>query len=318
MVPMSFDQHSSTLVLSMMRGMSYMPDLGLGRLQQGLREFDFTIDHDIPYGLGYTPSEDDARRMAMLRRDRVRARLSGVPFNYPLHPYTFQLADYFTRGSEHAPPTEGVDHVLKMAEIRGIQQALGHMCLSSKTTEPPEALIVAPPSPDQASVFSLCFPQEVLDYDLPMDLEDDTDGVTLPDTYMDDMDMIDTGRILDIAPRGPYYAFDMFRVSMIDYDAMIYDACTDAMDMIGTGRILDASPLGPRSALDVFGISMLEFDGDGLVATDITHDNVSVEGAFDTVDPPFSFDTISRFFTHLDDISDGNNDMSIFEYFLMS
>ena len=89
MVPMSFDQHSITLVLSMMRGMSYMPGLGLGRLQQGLRKFAFKIDHDIPYRLGYTPSEDDARHMAMLRRDRVRARLSGVPFNYPLHPYTF-------------------------------------------------------------------------------------------------------------------------------------------------------------------------------------------------------------------------------------
>ena len=33
MVPMSFDQHNSTLVLSMMRGMSYMPSLGLGRRQ---------------------------------------------------------------------------------------------------------------------------------------------------------------------------------------------------------------------------------------------------------------------------------------------
>ena len=121
MVPMSFDQHNSTLVLSMMKGMSYMPGLGLGHRQQGSREFAFTIDHDIPYELGYTPSEDDARHMAMLHRDRVRARLSEVPFNYPLHPYTFQLADYFTRGSEHAPHTKGVDHVSKMAEIRGIQ-----------------------------------------------------------------------------------------------------------------------------------------------------------------------------------------------------
>ena len=60
MVPMSFYQHSSTLVLSMMRGMSYMLGLGLGRRQQGSCEFSFTIDHDIPYGLGYTPSEDDA------------------------------------------------------------------------------------------------------------------------------------------------------------------------------------------------------------------------------------------------------------------
>ena len=67
MVPMSFDQNSSTLVLSMMKGMSYMLGLGMGRRQQGPREFSFTINHDIPYGLGYTPSEDDARNMAMLR-----------------------------------------------------------------------------------------------------------------------------------------------------------------------------------------------------------------------------------------------------------
>ena len=208
MVPMSFDPHNSTLVLSMMKGMSYMPSLGLGRRQQGPREFAFTIDHDIRYGLGYTPYEDDARHMAMLRRDRVRARLFRVPFNYPLRPDTFQLADYFTRGSEHAPHTEGFDHVSKMAEIRGIQQALRQMCLSSKTTEPPEAIIVAPPSPDRASVFSMCFPEEVPDYDLPMDLGDDIDGVTLPDTYMDEMDMIGTSRILDTAPRGPHSAFE--------------------------------------------------------------------------------------------------------------
>ena len=211
--------------------------------------------------------------------------MSGVPFDYPLRPYTFQLADYFTRGSEHAPHTEGVEHVSKMDEIRGIQQALRQMCLSSKTTEPPEAMIVAPPLPDRASVFSMCFLEEVPDYDLPMDLGDDIDGVTLPDTYMDEMDMIGIGRILDTAPRGPHYAFDMFGVSMIDYDVVtLYDARTDTMDMIGTGLILDASSPNPRSAFDVFGISMLEFDGDGLVATDITHDTVSVEGASDSVD----------------------------------
>ena len=193
------------------------------------------------------------------------------------------------------------------------------MCLSSKTTKPPEAMIVAPPSPDRASVFSVCFPEEVPDYDLPMDLGDDTDGVTLPDTYMDEMDMIGTGRILDTAPHGPHYAFDMFGVSMINIDDVIlYDACTDAMDMIGTGRILDASSPRPRSAFDVFGISMLEFNGDGLVATDITHDTVSVEGAADSVDPPFSFNTMSGFVTRFDDISDCNNDMSIFEYLLVS
>ena len=116
MVPMSFYQHNSTLVLSMMRGMSYMHGLGLGR-QQGPREFTITVDHDISYGLGYIPTTDDARHMARLRRERVRARMSGIPFDYPLCPYTFQLADYFIKESKYVPCTEGVDHVSKMAEI---------------------------------------------------------------------------------------------------------------------------------------------------------------------------------------------------------
>ena len=196
--------------------------------------------------------------MAMLRQDRVRARLSGVPFDYPLRTYTFQLADYFTRGSEHAPHIEGVDHVLKMAEIRGIQQALRQMCLSYKTTEPPEAMIVSPPSPDRASVFSMFFPEEVPDYDLPMDLGDDIDGVTLPDTYMDEMGMISTGRILDTPPRGPYFAFDMFGVSMININNVtLYDVCTDAMDMIGIGLIWMLPHLGPDPLLMCLGFLCL-------------------------------------------------------------
>ena len=64
---------------------------------------------------------------------------------------------------------------------------------------------------------------------------------------------------------------------------------------------------------------MLEInDDDGLVATDIIHNIVSVEEAFDYVDPPLSFDTMSGFIIRFDDISDGNNGMSIFEYLLVS
>ena len=105
--------------------------------------------------ISYIPTKNDARHMEQLRRERVRARMFGIPFDYPLRPYTFQLADYFTRGSEYAPRIEGVDHDSRMVEIQGIQQALGQMCLSSETIEPPEAMIVAPPSPDRASVFSM-------------------------------------------------------------------------------------------------------------------------------------------------------------------
>ena len=95
---------------------------------------------------------------------------------------------------------------------------------------------------------SLFFPKEVPDYDLPMDLGDDTYRVTLPDTYMGEIDMIGIGRILDAAPYEPHSTFDMLSVSAIDFEDMtLYDACIDAMDMICTGRILDAAPPRPCS-----------------------------------------------------------------------
>ena len=81
----------------------------------------------------------------------------------------------------------------------------------------------------------MCFLEEIPDYDLPMDLGDGSDGVILPDTYKDEMDMISTGRILDTAPRRPHSTFDIFGVSMIDSDDVtLYHACTDVMDMIST------------------------------------------------------------------------------------
>ncbi|RVW69127.1 hypothetical protein CK203_060690 [Vitis vinifera] len=90
MVPMSFDHYSSTLVLNMMRGMSYLSGLGLGRRQHGPREFTFIVDYDIPYGLGYTPTKEDARYM---------------------------LTDYFVRGSDHAPHMEGIVCISEAVEV---------------------------------------------------------------------------------------------------------------------------------------------------------------------------------------------------------
>ena len=115
------------------------------------------------------------------------------------------------------------------------------MCFSFETTEAPSAMIVVPPSSGRASVFSMCFPKEVLDYDLPMDLGDDTNGVTLPDTYIEKMDMNGIDCILYAAPHEPYSTFDMFGVSIDFEDVTFYDSCTNAMDMIGTRRILNAA-----------------------------------------------------------------------------
>ena len=105
---MSFDQHSSTVVLDMMRGMSYIPGMGLGRRQQGPSEFMAFPDHDVPFGLGFIPTEADYRYMARVRRERVKARLTHTPFYYPVRPYTMSLDDYFVRASESHAPSDGI------------------------------------------------------------------------------------------------------------------------------------------------------------------------------------------------------------------
>ena len=84
--------------------------------------------------------------------------------------------------------------------------------------------------------------------------------------------------------------------------------------MIGTGRILDIAPHMPRSVFDIFGVFMLEMDDDDFVI-DVSHDNICIEGASDSVYPPLSFDTISKFVIFYDGMStEYHNDMSIFKY----
>ena len=102
-VAMSFDQHNSTVVLDMMRGMTFLSGMGLGRRQQGPSEFIAAIDHDTTFGLGFILTEADYYYMARVRKERVRARLSHTPFDYPIRPYRMSLADYFQRIGDSTP-----------------------------------------------------------------------------------------------------------------------------------------------------------------------------------------------------------------------
>ena len=233
--------------------------------------------------------------MARLHKDRVRARFSGVPFYYPFRLYTFQLTDYFVKGSNHAPHMEGITYISEAVEIQDLQRTMGQMHLGTRIPETLDVMIIAPPSPDRASMFSVCFPEAVYDYDILMDIVIDVDGMTLLDACTDEMDMIKIGHILDVVPHGPHSNFDLLGVSVIDTDDVtLYDACIDEMDMIGTGRILDAALHGLRSTLDMFRAFMLEIDDDDSV-TVVTPDAITIEGASDSVDPPFSFDTKGKF-----------------------
>ena len=91
-----------------MRDMSYLPGMGLGRRQHGPSKFIIIPDHDVPFGLGFIPTEADYLYMARLRNERVRARLTHTPFYYPVRPYTRSLADYFVRASEPHASSDGI------------------------------------------------------------------------------------------------------------------------------------------------------------------------------------------------------------------
>ena len=52
------------MVLDIMRGMTFLPGMGLGRHQQGPNEFIAAIDHDMTFGLGFIPTKVEYRYMA--------------------------------------------------------------------------------------------------------------------------------------------------------------------------------------------------------------------------------------------------------------
>ena len=97
-----FDEPGSTVVLNMMRSMSFLPGLGLGCRQHGFGDFISAVDHDTHFGLGFVPTEVDYRYIALLRKERLRARLLYMPFDYRVCPYRMSLADYFVM----APKTQ--------------------------------------------------------------------------------------------------------------------------------------------------------------------------------------------------------------------
>ena len=132
----------------------------------------------------------------------------GVPFDYPLRPYTFQLIDYFVICSYHAPYMEGIVYISEAVEIQELQRTWGQMHLGTGIPKTPDVMIVAPPSLDRASMFSVNFPDAISDYDILMDTMIDTDGVTLPDACTNEMNMIGIGLILNAVPHGPHSDFD--------------------------------------------------------------------------------------------------------------
>ncbi|XP_010645295.1 uncharacterized protein LOC100852942 [Vitis vinifera] len=120
----TFDEHGSTVVLDMMRDMSYLPGMGLGRRQHGPSEFITIPDHDIPFRLGFIPTEADYLYMARLRKERVRTRLTHTPFYYPVRPYTRSLVDYFVKALKSHASSDGIIRGLSTTQEAELQRLI--------------------------------------------------------------------------------------------------------------------------------------------------------------------------------------------------
>ncbi|KAL6316606.1 hypothetical protein AAG906_018861 [Vitis piasezkii] len=154
---MSFDQHNNTMVLDMMRGISFLPSMGLGLCQQGPSEF-IVIDHDTTFGLGMS------------------------------------LVDYFVKGSKIRPRIEEIESVVHTDTEIELQHLFHQLQLSDGVLGTSVSMEITLPSPNRASLLSLCFPEEVID---------------------DGMDMMTVSQITNIIKLQLVSPFDMFGVSTI-------------------------------------------------------------------------------------------------------
>ncbi|WKA04767.1 hypothetical protein VitviT2T_022774 [Vitis vinifera] len=289
-VAMSFDQHGSTVVLDIMRSMSYLPGMGLGRRQHGPSEFITIPDHDVPFGLGFIPTEADYLYMARLRKERVRARLTHTPFYYPLRPYTRSLADYFVRASEPHAPFDGIVGGLSTTQEAELQRLVQQLRLRDGAPGSSTSVLITPSSPDRTSLMTLCFPDETDEHGTFAEVGDVVDGAAPRDEYNDEMLALSLSPIEERVHPGLASSFDLFGVFVIELaeESLTALALESAEDLIVFDDLIDS------------------------------HVGI-VEGASDFVDPPLSFDVLSGFVSRSDIVSDVSSmDLSIFEYLPVS
>ena len=147
-------------------------------------------------------------------------------------------------------------------------------------------MMIAPPSPDRGNLFSLCFSDETTDYGVDIEPTDMIDGAVPHDEYRDEMDMLGISQFLGVVQREPFLPLQLFGVSIIE--------------------ITEKDQIALAPELPTFVIPTIDMY-EGTVSP--------IEGAFNSVDPPLSFDILLGFITHSDYVSDDSiMDSSIYKY----
>ena len=109
------------------------------------------------------------------------------------------LADYFFRGSNIQPRLKEIDNVVHIDREIEFQHLFHQLQLSDGVPSTSISMAITPTSPNQTSLLSLCFPDEVIDDGVVVDPIEMIDGVVPHDEYRDEMDMMSISQITSIA-----------------------------------------------------------------------------------------------------------------------
>ena len=152
------------------------------------------------------------------------------------------------------------------------------------------SVLAAPSSPDCVSLMTLYFLDEVDEHGTFVEIEDIVDGTVPCEEYID----------------------EMLAMSMSQIDGIVQPELASPFDLFGLFAI--------KVVKEVQTTPALEFSDDVILVDDLFDDPVGpVEEASDFLDPPLSFDVLSGFVFHFDDVHDSSfMDLSIYEYLPVS
>ena len=136
----------------------------------------------------------------------------------------------------------------------------------------------------------MCFPKETTDCGVDVEPIRVTDGVVPRDEYRIEMDMMSMSQIAEMVQSESVLPFNLFGVSAIEV--------AEDIQTILALKLMEDVTIGADEFEDTFGF---------------------IEGTSDFVDPPISFDILSRFISRSDDVYDSvSMDLSIFKYLSVS
>ena len=196
------------------------------------------------------------------------------------------LADYFIRGSKVHPHMRDFGVVTDIDGVDELQHLFHHLQLGDETLGPPISVMIAPSSPNRASFLYLCCPDETTDCEVVVEPTGVTDEVAPRNEYRDEIYMMSMSQIVEMVQPEPASPFDLFGVSTIEVAEEIQTVL--ALELMEVVTISD----------DLF---------------DDTFS--SIEGASKFMDPPLSFDILSRFISCSNYVYDSYMDLSIFRVF---